>query len=44
MSFAMTRTVPSYVGEEKAIIEKLFAGDFEHFGYPLRPDSELLDN
>jgi len=33
-----------YCAETKAIIEKLFAEDFEYFGYPVRPDSELLES
>ena len=33
-----------YCPETKAIIEDLYAKDFEHFGYPLKSDSELLGN
>jgi len=33
-----------YCAETKAIIEKLYAEDFEYFGYPLKSDSELLDH
>jgi hypothetical protein len=31
-----------YCPETKAIIEDLYAEDFEYFGYPLKSDSELL--
>ena len=31
-----------YCAETKAIIEDLYAEDFEYFDYPLRSDSELL--
>lgn len=31
-----------YCRETKAIIEELFAEDFEYFGYPLKSDRELL--
>lgn len=31
-----------YCHETKAIVEKLYAEDFEYFGYPLKSDSELL--
>jgi hypothetical protein len=31
-----------YCPETKAIIEELYAEDFEYFGYPLKSDSELL--
>lgn len=31
-----------YCPETKAIIEKLYAEDFEYFAYPLKSDSELL--
>ena len=33
-----------YCPETKAIIEDLYAEDFEYFGYPLKSDSELLGN